>query len=79
MLVLTIQRGQAKELLLASNNAGKLQEKMKEEVLGFISEVYGNDEEAMDWLMPISDDMTYWSDEDEEYPTIYRIESVDVI
>lgn len=79
MLVLTIQRGQAKELLLASNDAQKLHERMKEEVLGFISEVYGDDEDALEWLMPIFDDMHYWSDEDEEYPTIYRIESVDVI
>lgn len=79
MLVLTIQCGKAKDLLACSNDIKKLHEKMKDEVLGFIAEVYGNDEDALDWLMPVSDDMNYWSDEDEEYPTIYRIESVEEI
>ena len=29
--------------------------------------------------MPVTDDMSYWSDEDEEYPTIFRIKSVEEI
>lgn len=79
MFVLSIQRGESVELLACSNDIKKLHEKMKDEVLGFIAEVYGNDEDALDWLMPVSDDMDFWSDEDEEYPTIYRIESVEEI
>ena len=79
MFVLSIQRGRSFELLAASNDIEKLHNKMKDEVLDFLSEVYGDDEEAFDWLMPITDDMVYWSDEDEEYPTIYRIQSVDTI
>jgi hypothetical protein len=79
MLVLSIQRGEAVELLACSNDSTKLHARMKEEVLGFLSEVYGNDEEAFEWLMPVTDDMNFWSDEDEEYRTTFRIESVEEI
>ena len=79
MFVLSIQRGESVELLACSNDIKKLHEKMKEEVLGFLAEVYADDDDAFDWLMPVTDDMNYWSDEDEEYPTIYRIESVEEI
>ena len=51
MLVLSIQRGEAVELLACSNDSAKLHARMKEEVLGFLSEVYGNDEEAFEWLI----------------------------
>ncbi len=79
MFVLTIQRGRDTVLLCASDDLGKIHTKMKEEVLAFLSEVYGNDEDAFDWLMPVSDDMDFWSDEDEEYPTVFRVEAVDLI
>ena len=79
MLVLTLQRGESVELLVCSNDSAKLHARMKEEVLGFLAEVYGDDEEALEWLMPVTDDMSYWSDEDEEYPTIFRIKSVEEI
>ena len=79
MLVLTLQRGESVELLACSNNSEKLHARMKDEVLGFLAEVYGDDEEAFDWLMPVTDDMYYWSDEDEEYRTTFRIESVEEI
>lgn len=79
MLVLTIQRGESVELLACSNNIDKLHARMKEEVLAFLAEVYGDDEDAFDWLMPVKDDMNFWSDEDEEYRTTFRIESVDEI
>jgi hypothetical protein len=79
MFVLTIQRGQDTILLCASDDLVKIHAKMKEEVLSFLSEVYGDDEDAFDWLMPVSDDMNFWSDEDEEYPTIFRVETVDLI
>jgi hypothetical protein len=52
---------------------------MKEEVLEFLAEVYGDDEDTFEWLMPVTDDMNFWSDEDEEYCTTFRIESVDEI
>ena len=79
MLVLTLQRGKSVELLACSNNFKKLHARMKDEVLGFLAEVYGDDEEAFEWLMPVTDDMNFWSDEDEEYCTTFRIESVDEI
>lgn len=79
MLVLTLQRGKSVELLACSNDSTKLHARMKEEVLGFLAEVYGDDEDAFDWLMPVTDDMDFWSDEDEEYRTTFRIESVDEI
>lgn len=79
MFVLSIQRGESVELLACSNDSEKLRKRMKEEVLGFLAEVYGNDEDAFDWLMPVTDDMNFWSDEDDEYATVFRIESVDEI
>lgn len=79
MYVLTLQRGESVELLACSANINKLHTRMNDEVLSFISEVYGDDEEAFEWLMPISDGMTFWSDEDEEYRTTFRIESVEEI
>lgn len=79
MLVLTLQRGKSVELLACSNNIDKLHARMKDEVLAFLAEVYGDDEDAFDWLMPVTDDMNFWSDEDEEYCTTFRIESVDEI
>ena len=79
MLVLTLQRGDSKNLMACSNDSNKLHIRMKEEVLGFLAEVYADDDDAFDWLMPVTDDMNYWSDEDEEYPTIFRIESVEEI
>ena len=79
MLVLTLQRGESVELLACSNDSAKLHARMKDEVLGFLAEVYGDDEEAFDWLMQVTDDMYFWSDEDEEYRTTFRIESVEEI
>jgi hypothetical protein len=79
MLVLTLQRGKSVELLACSNDSAKLHKRMKEEVLGFLEEVYGDDEDTFEWLMPVTDDMNFWSDEDEEYCTTFRIESVDEI
>ena len=79
MYVLTLQRGESVELLACSTDISKMHARMKEEVLGFLAEVYGDDEEAFEWLMPVTDDMSYWSDEDEEYPTIFRIKSVEEI
>ena len=79
MFVLTLQRGESVELLACSTDISKMHARMKEEVLSFLAEVYGNDEDAFEWLMPVSDDMNFWSDEDEEYLTTFRIESVEEI
>ena len=79
MYVLTLQRGESVELLACSNDIRKLYTRMKEEVLSFLAEVYGDDEDAFEWLMPVSDEMMFWSDEDEEYRTTFRIESVEEI
>ena len=41
MFVLSLQRGRSFELLAASDDIEKLRNKMKDEVLNFLSEVYG--------------------------------------
>ena len=71
--------GRTAEVIAVSEDKKKLSERMKEEVLGVIEEIYNNDPDALDWLMPISDEMTYWSDEDEESPIVYRIKETEVI
>ena len=79
MFVLTVQRGESVELLACSYDISKMHARIKEEVLSFLSAIYGDDEDAFEWLMPVSDDMTFWSDEDEEYRTTFRIVSVEEI
>ena len=79
MYVLMIQRGLAAEVLAVSKDLTNLQLRMKTEVLGFLSEVYGEDEDAFEWLMPVRDDMMFWSDEDEEYRTTFTIETAEEI
>ena len=71
--------GRTAEVIAVSEDKKKLSERMKEEVLGVIEEIYNNDPDALDWLMPISDEMTYWSDKDEESPIVYRIKETEVI
>lgn len=79
MYALTKQIGKSFEVLAVSENKTTLSQVMKAEVLTFIEETYSNDPEALEWLMPISDEMTYWSDEDELVPVIYRIKEVTVL
>lgn len=78
MYILMIQRGPAAEVLAVSKDLKNLQLRMKTEVLGFLSEVYGDDED-LDWMMPVRDDMMFWSDEDEEYRTSFTIEQAEEI
>mgnify|MGYP007101836787 CR=1 FL=1 len=78
MYALTIQRGANTDIICVSADKDAIKGKMRDEVLGFISVVYGNDDD-LDWLMPVSDDMEYWSDEDEEYRTTFRIQEVELI
>ena len=79
MYALTKQVGMSFEVLAVSNDKTKLQGIMRYEVLTFIEETYSNDQDALDFLMPLSDNMTYWSDEDEQTPASWKIEDVDVI
>lgn len=79
MYALTKQVGKSFEVLAVSNDKTKLRGLMRYEVLTFIEETYSNDQDALDFLMPLSDDMDYWSDEDELTPVSWKIEDVDMI
>lgn len=79
MYALTKQTGKSFEVLAVSNDKTKLRGLMRYEVLTFIEETYSNDQDALDFLMPLSDDMDYWSDEDELTPVSWKIEDVDFI
>lgn len=79
MYALTKQIGTSFEVLAVSEDMSLLRGVMRTEVLTFIEETYSNDPEALDWLMPISDTMTYWSDEDEFTPVSYHIIEVPVL
>ena len=79
MFVFSIKRGEATELVACSSDKPKLQARMKKDLLSFIDEVYGNDEEAFEWLTPVTDGMDFWSDEDEEYQTVFQITEVEEI
>lgn len=79
MYALTKQIGKSFEVLAVSTDKAKLRGIMRYEVLTFIEETYSNDQDALDFLMPLSDDMDYWYDEDEETPALWKIKSVDVI
>jgi hypothetical protein len=79
MYALTKQTGKSFEVLAVSNDKTKLRGLMRYEVLTFIEETYSNDQDALDFLMPLSDDMDYWSDEDELTPVLWKIKDVDMI
>ena len=79
MYALTKQTGKSFEVLAVSNDKAKLRGLMRYEVLTFIEETYSNDQDALDFLMPLSDDMDYWSDEDEQTPVLWKIKDVDMI
>ena len=79
MYALTKQIGMSFEVLAVSADKTKLQGIMRYEVLTFIEETYSNDQDALDLLMPLSDDMDCWYDEDEETPALWKIKSVDVV
>lgn len=79
MYALTQQTGKSFEVLAVSADKAKLQGLMRYKVLVFIEETYSNDQDALDFLMPLSDDMDYWSDEDELTPVSWKIEDVDFI
>lgn len=77
MFVEYIRRGDSTELLACSDNKEKLQSKLREDVKDFIEGVYGeNWQEEADWLVHPENVTTSWSDEDEEYETVFQIVEV---
>ncbi len=80
MFVETVRRGEVTELLACSTNQEKLREKMRKHIKDFIEEVYGEDwEEDADWLTKPEEVEDFWSDEDDEYETVFQITEVEEI
>jgi hypothetical protein len=80
MYVETMRRGEATELLACSNNQDNLRKKMRKDIENFINEVYGEDwQEDADWLTKPEDVEDFWSDEDDEYETVFQITEVEEI
>ena len=76
MYAYTQRRGDATEIVAVSQSEETLQKELRKDVCNFIDEVYGNDEEAQEWLMPVDENPNFWSDEDEEYETVFQIVEV---
>lgn len=79
MYALTKRIGNYFDVLAVSEHTTPLESKMKAEVLTFVKETYALDPEALDFLMPITDHMEYWSDDDELTPAVFRIVETDWI
>ena len=74
MFVESVRRGEVTELLSCSTNQEKLREKMRKDIKDFIEGVYGEDwEEEAEWLVKPEDVEDFWSDEDDEYETVFKI------
>ena len=80
MFVYSQRRGEATELIACSKNKELLRAKMLGDIQEFIEEVYGEDlEEALQWLQPAEETTDFWSDEDDEYETVFQITEVEEI
>ena len=80
MFVESVRRGEATELLACSTDKEKLREKLRKDINEFIEEVYGEDwEEEAEWLVKPEDVENFWSDEDDEYETVFQINEVEEI
>lgn len=80
MFVESVRRGEVTELLSCSTNQEKLREKMRKDIKDFIDGVYGEDwEEEAEWLVKPEDVEDFWSDEDDEYETVFKINEVEEI
>ena len=78
--VYTQRRGESTEVICTSHNIGVLRAKMKGDIQEFIEEVYGDDlDEALSWLKPAEETTDFWSDEDDEYETVFQIHKVEEI
>ena len=73
--VFTIRRGEATEVVAVSKDHDKLVKKLKSELKSFIEEVYGDDDYT-EFLTPVEEVTDYWSDEDDEYETVFQITEV---
>ena len=78
MFVYSQRRGETTELIACSSDQKKLQDQMKSDIKDFIEEIYGEPDEDNDlsWLTPIDENPNFWSDEDEEYETVFQITDV---
>jgi hypothetical protein len=80
MFVESVRRGEVTELLSCSTNQEKLREKMRKDIKDFIEGVYGEDwEEEAEWLVKPENVKDFWSDEDDEYETVFQINEVEEI
>lgn len=80
MFVESIRRGEVTELLSCSNNKENLRKKMRKDIKDFIEEVYGEDwEEEAEWLTKPEEVEDFWSDDDDEYETVFQINEVEEI
>ena len=77
MFVESVRRGEVTELLACSTDKEKLREKLRKDIKDFIEEVYGEDwEEEAEWLVKPENVKDFWSDEDDEYETVFQINEV---
>lgn len=80
MFVETVRRGEVTELRACSTDKEKLRNKLRKDIAQFIEEVYGEDwEEDADWLTKPEEVEDFWSDEDDEYETVFQIDEVEEI
>lgn len=80
MFVESVSRGEVTELRTCSTNKEKLREKMRKDIKDFIEGVYGeNWEEEAEWLIKPEDVEDFWSDEDDEYETVFQINEIEEI
>jgi len=81
MYVESVRRGEVTELLACSENRDALREKMRKDINDFIEEVYGEDwREDEDYSLTEPKDVKdFWSDEDDEYETVFQINEVEEI
>ncbi len=80
MFVETKRRGSTTEVLACSEDIEKLQKKMRNDIKEFVEEVYGEDwKEECSWLRDPEEVRYFWSDNDEEYETVFQINSVQKI
>ena len=81
MYAYKITRGDAVAIVAVSKDRDKLRKKLHDDVVTFIEEVYSQDEndDYLDWLMPVDENPDFWSDEDEEYPTSFKVFKVEEI
>ena len=79
MFVYTQRRGEATDLVACSEDRERLREVMRLDLEEFIAEMFGGDwrdDEDLEWLTRPENATDYWSDEDDEYETVFAITEV---